>query len=85
MSSLSSGWFNATVIADSQFDASTIITNPLKDLIMKQSLTAQFPDVTSIKSKIHMDRRMAHKEQANAIHTRLLPSLQRAMDLNTTE
>ena len=77
------GIVNPTVIADSQFDASTKITNPLKDLIMKQSMTAQLPDVTSIKSKIHMDRRMAHKEQANAIRTRLSPSLQRAMDLNS--
>ena len=77
------GIVNPTVIADSQFDASTKITHPLKDLIMKQSMTAQLPDVTSIKSKIHMDRRMAHKEQANAIRTRLSPSLQRAMDLNS--
>ena len=72
-----------SVIADTQFDASTKITNPLNDLIMKQSMTAQLPDVTSIKSKIYMDRRLAHKEQANAIRTRLSPSLQRAMDLNS--
>ena len=56
------GIVNPTIIADSQFDASIKITNPLKDLIMKQSLTAQLPDVTSIKNRIHMDRRMAHKE-----------------------
>ena len=56
------GIVNPTIIANSQFDASIKITNPLKDLIMKQSLTAQLPDVTSIKNRIHMDRRMAHKE-----------------------
>ena len=50
------GIVNPTVVADSQFDASTKITNPLKDVIMKQSMTAQLPDVTSMKSKIHMDR-----------------------------
>ena len=77
------GIVNPTVIADSQFDASTKITNPLKDLIMKQSMTAKLPDVTFIKSKIHMDRRMAHKEQANVICTRLSLSLQHAMDLNS--
>ena len=69
------GIVNPTVIADSQVDASTKITNPLKDLIMKQSMTAQLPDVTSIKSKIHMDRQMAHEEQANVIHARLSPFL----------
>ena len=46
------GIVNPTVIADSQFDASTKTTHPLKDLIMKQSMTAQLPDVISIKSKI---------------------------------
>ena len=75
------GIVNPTIIADSQFDASIKITNPLKDLIM--NLTAQLPGVTSIKNKIHMVRRMAHKEQANAIRTHLSPSLQRAMDLNS--
>lgn len=30
-----------------------------------------------------MDRRKDHKEQAEAIHTRLSPSLQRTMDLNS--
>ena len=55
----------------------------LKDLIMKQSMTAQLPDVTSIKSKIHMDRRMTHKEQANAIRIHLSPFLQCAMDFNS--
>ena len=42
------GIVNPTVIADSQFDA-TKITNPLKDLIMKQSMTAQLPG--SLKAK----------------------------------
>ena len=71
------GIVNPTIIADSQFGASIKITNPLKDLITKHSLTAQLPDVTSIKNKIHIDRRTAHKERANAIRTHLSPSLQR--------
>ena len=77
------GIVNPTVIADSQLDALIKVTDPLKDLIMKQFVTAQHPDFAFIKSKIHMDRQMAHKEQANAIRTRLSPSLQRAMDLNS--
>ena len=48
-------------------------------------MTAQPPDVTSIKNRIHMDsyRQMAHKEKANVIRICLSPSLQRAMDLNS--
>ena len=46
-------------------------------------MTAQLPDVTSIKSKIHMDRRMAHKDKLNVIRNRISPSLQFAMDLNS--
>ena len=45
------GIVNPTIIADSQFDASIKITNPLKDLTMKHSLTAQLPDVTPSKIK----------------------------------
>ena len=45
-----------TTIAESQYNASTKITNPLKDLIIQQSLIAQLPDVSSIKHKIHMER-----------------------------
>ena len=45
-----------TTITESQYDASTKITNPLKDLIIQQSLTAQLPDVSSIKHKIHMEQ-----------------------------
>ena len=52
-------------------------------VLLTQLMTAQLPDVTSIKSKIHMDRRMTHKEPANAIRTRLSPFLQCAMDFNS--
>ena len=56
------GVANPTIIADSQYNASTKITNPLKDVIIQQSMTAQLPDVNFIKNGIHMDRRKAHKE-----------------------
>ena len=52
------GIINPTIVADLQYDASTKITNSLKDLIIQQSVTARLLDVSSIKNKIHMDRRL---------------------------
>ena len=52
------GIVNPTIVADLQYDASTKITNSLKDLIIQQSVTARLLDVSSIKNKIHMDRRL---------------------------
>ena len=46
---------NISYHIDYQYDASTTITNPLKDLIIQQSVTAQLPDVSCIKHRIHMD------------------------------
>ena len=53
------GIVNPTIIAGLQYDASTKITNSLIDLIIQQSVTVRLPDVSSIKNKIHMDRRLA--------------------------
>ena len=77
------GIVNPTIVADLQYDASTKITNSLKDLIIQQSVTARLPDVSSIKNKIHMDRRLAYKERAKDVRSRLSSSSQRAIDLNS--
>ena len=44
------GIVDPTTIADCLYNASLI-----KDLILQQSVTAQFPDDSSIKTAIHMD------------------------------
>ena len=77
------GIVKPTIVADLQYDASTKITNSLKDLIIQQSVTARLPDVSSIKNKIHMDRQLAYKERAKDVHSRLSSSSQRAIDLNS--
>lgn len=71
---------NPTVIADLQYDASTKVTDSLKDLIVQQFVTARLPDVSFIKNKIHMDRRQACKEATKDVHSSLLSPSQRAMD-----
>ena len=73
---------NPTIIADLPYDASTKITNPLKNLIIQQSMTAQLLDVCFIKNRIHTDRRRAHTEQLEPF---VLPFtiFQQAMDLNS--
>ena len=77
------GIVNPTIVADLQYDASTKITNSLKDLIIQQSVMARLPDVSSIKNKIHMDRLLAYKERAKYVRSRLSSSSQRAIDLNS--
>ena len=47
------------------------------------SLKALLPDVSAIKAKVHTDRCLAYKDKAKDIYSRLSPSLQRAMDLNS--
>jgi len=74
---------NPTIIADLQYDASNKVTNPLKDLIIQQSMMARLSDISSIKNKIHMDRRLAYKEAAKDVYSRLSSTSQRAMDLNS--
>ena len=76
------GIANPVLIADQQYDASIKITSSLKELILQQCQTALLPDVSAIKAKVHTDRRLAYKDKAKDIHSRLSPSLQRAMDLN---
>ena len=44
---------------------------------------ARLPDVSSTKNKIHMDRRLAYKERARDVRSRLSSSSQRSMDLNS--
>ena len=51
------GLINPTKVSDSQFDASLLITASLKDLIIKQSVCAQPPDVRSAKAQVHLNRR----------------------------
>ena len=77
------GIANPVLIADQQYDASIKITSSLKELILQQCQTALLPDVSAIKAKVHTDRRLAYKDKAKDIHSRLSPSLQRAMDLNS--
>ena len=77
------GIANPVLIADQQYDASIKITSSLKELILQQCQTALRPDVSAIKAKVHTDRRLAYKDKAKDIHSRLSPSLQQAMDLNS--
>ena len=46
-------------------------------------MTARIPDVSSIKNKIHMNRRLVYKERARDVRSRLSSSSQRSMDLNS--
>ena len=77
------GIVNPTIIADLQYDASNKVTNPLKDLIIQQYVMARLPDVSSIKNKIHTDRRLAYKEAAKDVYSRLSSPSQHAMNLNS--
>jgi len=77
------GIVNPTIIADLQYDASNKVTNPLKDMIIQQSVMARLPDASSIKSKIHTDRQLAYKEAAKDVYSHLSSPSQRAMDLNS--
>ena len=77
------GIVNPTITADLQHDASNKVTNSLKDLIIQQSVTTRLPDVSSIKNRIHMDRRLAYKEAAKDVYSHLSSPSQYAMDLNS--
>ena len=56
------GLINPMKIADSQFNASQLITASLKELIIEQSVCAHPPDVRSIKAQVHLDRHRTSKE-----------------------
>jgi len=77
------GIVNPTSICDSQYAASQLITGPLKDLIVKQSVCAHPPDTRPIRAEVHQSRRVASKERAEELRSILSPQLQRAVDLNS--
>ena len=60
-----------------------MVTAPLKQLIIDQSLTASPPDVCSIKADVHSHHRSVTKARAQEVHAKLTQPLQRAMDLNS--
>jgi len=77
------GLINPMKIADSQFNASQLITASLKELIIEQSVCAHPPDVRSIKAQVHLDCQRTSKEFATDIRGHLPSQLQRAVDLNS--
>ena len=77
------GIVNPTSICDSQYSASQLITDPLEDLIVKQSVCAHPPDTLPIRAEIHQSRRVASKERAEEVRSILSPQLQRTVDLNS--
>ena len=66
----------------SRYAASQLITDPLKGLIVKQSVCARPPDTLPIRAEVHQSRRVASKECAEEVRSILSPQLQRTADLN---
>jgi len=69
-------------VESSRYAASQLITDPLKDLIVKQSVCARPPDTLPIRAEVHQSRCVASKECAEEVRSILSPQLQKTADLS---
>ena len=74
---------NPTDTADAQFSASKLLSAPLVDMIIQQSSEFTIPDLSPIKSSIHLSNRHNLSHASETIQSQLDTTQQRILHLNS--